>query len=143
MELAPFLFALGDLGLAMSGAGAIVMGPTPWAVLPFGPIQLFLGYCEPVLILRVHVLRGPWFLWFELPPPRIALGRSPGHALVAALREGQTLNLAWEIMGSPWLSLFGSLGSDNALGLRFRWKEWWLSGLIRKGGLSLWFGVYF
>ena len=143
MELAPFLFAFGNLGLAMSGAGAIVVGPAPWAVLPLGPIQLFLGYCEPPFLLRVQILRGPWFAWLDLPPPRIAFGRSPGHALVALVREWQTLNLAWEIMSSPWFSLYGSLGCDNVLGLRFRWKQWWFSGLIREGGVSLWFGVYF
>lgn len=143
MELAPFLFSFGNLALAMSGAGALVWGPTPWLVLPADPAQFFLGYTEPALILRVHILRGPWFLWVEVPPGRIAFGRSPGHALVALVREAQNLNLAWEIMGSPWFSMFGSLGSTNSFGLRLRFRDLWLSPLVREGGLTLWLGFYF
>lgn len=138
-----FLFALADLPVAMAGAGEAVLGPAPWAVLPLGPVQVFAGFTDPPLALRVHFLRGPWFSWLDFPPPRLALGRSPGHALVALVREGSTLYLSWEIMGSPWLSLFGSLGGENTLGLRFRWRKFWAGGVIRQGGLSLWCGVYF
>lgn len=127
----------------MAGAGEVVLGPSPWVVFPLGPVQVFVGYADPPWALRAHLLRGPWFAWLDFPPPRFALGRSPGHALLALVREGPTLNLSWEIMGSPWFSLFGSLGGENTLGLRFRWRGMWWAGLVRRGGLSLWWGVYF
>lgn len=86
---------------------------------------------------------GPWFLWIDLPPPRLALARSPGHAIVALVRDFSRLYLAWEIFAFPGFSLFGSLGGENALGVRFRFRELWVSGLIKDGRLSLWCGFYF
>lgn len=143
MELAVWFWALGTLPLAMGGAGAVAVGPQPWLVLPLGPLQVFVGFAQPPWALRLSLLSGPWFAWIEAPPPRLALGRSPGHALIALVRDPGRVHLGWEIMGSPWLSLFGSLGGDQACGLRLRWKQGWAAALVREGGLSLWGGAYF
>lgn len=142
MELAVWMWALGTLPLAMAGGGAVALGPQPWLILPLGPAQLFLGATEPPWALRLHLLLGPWFLWVEVPP-RVALARAPGHALVALVRTETGLSLGWEISGEPWLSLFGSLGMDNALGVRLRHRDLWGALLIRQGGLSAWCGLCF
>ncbi len=143
MELAAFLWALGDLPAAMTGGGELVLGPEPWFLLPLGPFQLFLGKTEPHWGLRVRLMDGPWFLWLDVPPPRIALGRAPGYALLALVRSPSALNLAWELTLAPELSLFGSLGDEMALGLRLYLRPLWGAALIRKGELSLWLGFSF
>jgi hypothetical protein len=143
VELAAFLWALGDLPVALGGAGEVVLGPEPWFLLSVPPFQIFMGSASPHLGFRWHLWMGPWFLWIDLPPPRLALARSPGHALVALVRDFSRLYLAWEIFDFPGFSLFGSLGGENALGMRFRLGELWLSGLIKDGRLSLWCGFYF
>ncbi len=142
MQLAAFLWTLGSVPLAMAGGGAVAVGPQPWFALPIGPVQLLLSVGEPFLSGRLHLLRGPWFAWTELPP-RLALGRAVGPAWLALVRGFPDLNLAWEIMASPHLSLWGSLGDDNACGLRVRWSRLWAAALIRQGGLTLWCGLYF
>jgi len=83
VELAAFLWALGDLPVAMGQAGEVVLGPEPWLLLPLGPFQIFVGSVSPYLGLRWPIWNGPWFLWVDLPPPRLAFARCPGHALVA------------------------------------------------------------
>ncbi|MBC7222328.1 hypothetical protein H5T56_05045 [Candidatus Bipolaricaulota bacterium] len=143
MELAVFFWALGDLPAAMSGGGEFVLGPEPWFLLPLGPFQLFLGKSEPNLGLRLRLLDGPWFLWFDVPPPRVAVGRAPGYALLALVRSPSELNLSWELLCGPELSLFGSLGDEMALGLRVYLRPLWGAALIREGGLSLWLGFSF
>ncbi len=142
MELGVWMWALGTLPLAMAGGGGLALGPQPWLILPFAPVQLFLGRTEPPWALRLHLLVGPWFLWAEVPP-RVALARAPGHALLALVRTETGLSLAWEISEEPGFSLFGSLGVDNALGLRMRRKYLWGAILIRQGGISAWCGLYF
>jgi len=109
VELAAVLWALGDVPLAMAGSGAVVLGPQPWLLLPLGPLQLFVGAGEPRAGARIHVVGGPWFGWADLPPPRLALGRAVGPAWLARVR-GLHLHLAWEVMASPHLTVFGSLG---------------------------------
>lgn len=143
MGIGVWFWALGMLPVAMGGGGAVALGPQPWLILPAGPIQAFVGFTEPPWALRLPILHGPWFAWIEVPPWRLALGRSPGHALVALVRDQKQVYLGWEIMGSPWLSLFGSLGGDCACGLRLRWREIWACALIRNGDLALWCGAYF
>ncbi|MFH1610138.1 MAG: hypothetical protein ABID40_05890, partial [Candidatus Bipolaricaulota bacterium] len=108
-----------------------------------GPLQLFLGAGEPRVAGRVRFLDGPWFAWLDLPPPRLALGRAPGYALVALVRGSSDLNLAWEITASPNLSLFGSLGHETACGVRLRRGLLWGAALVRGGGLTLWCGLSF
>lgn len=136
------MWALGMLPLSMAGGGALALGPQPWLVLPVGPVQVFLGLAPPSAAVRFPLLSGPWFLWVELPP-RVALARAPGHALVALVRTETGLSLAWEISEQPWLSLFGSLGMDDALGIRLRHRHLWGAFLIRQGGFTLWCGLYF
>ncbi|MBC7170656.1 hypothetical protein H5T54_07020 [Candidatus Bipolaricaulota bacterium] len=143
MELAAFLWALGDVPVAMAGGGDIVLGPQPWLLLPAGPLQVFVGVGDPPMAGRIHILRGPWFTWVDLPPPRLALGRAIGPAWLALVRGLGDLQLAWEVMASSHLALFGSLGHENACGLRFRWTRLWAAALIRQGGLTLWCGAYF
>ncbi|MCS7217023.1 MAG: hypothetical protein NZ924_05055 [Candidatus Bipolaricaulota bacterium] len=142
MELAVWFWALGTLPVAMAGSGAVALGPQPWLILPLGPAQFFVGLAEPPLAVRISLLAGPWFLWAEVPP-RVALARAPGHALVALVRAETGPSLAWELAEDPYLSLFGSLGAENALGLRLRFRQLWGSILIRQGGLSAWCGLYF
>lgn len=143
MELAAFLWALGDLPAAMAGTGELSLGPQPWALIPLGSLQVFLGATDPPFALRVQVLDGPWFAWLDLPPPRFVLGRAPGYALVAVAREPAGVNLAWEITASPSLSMFGSLGFELACGVRVRWRGMWGAALVRGGGLTLWAGHSF
>ncbi|MCS7239914.1 MAG: hypothetical protein NZ651_01510 [Candidatus Bipolaricaulota bacterium] len=143
MGIGVWFWALGTLPLAMAGAGGVALGPQPWLTFPVGPVQTFLGWTDPPWAVRVPILDGPWFAWVEVPPLRLAVGRSPGHALVALVRDPKNLYFSWEILGAPWFSLFGSLGGENACGLRLRWKELWAAALIRKGDFSLWCGAYF
>lgn len=143
MELAAFVWAVGDLPVAMAQVGQLVLGPQPWLLLSFPPLQVFVGSTAPYLGLRLHLWSGPWFLWLDLPPPRIALARCLGPALVAIVGDPVNFYFAWEIFGTPRFTLFGTLGGENVLGLRWRARKIWFSGLIRKGGLSLWCGLYF
>ncbi len=143
MELAAFLWELGDLPVAMAGSGSAVLGPQPWLLLPVGPLQIFAGVGEPLLAGRIHLLRGPWFAWLDLPPPRVALGRAIAPAWLAVVRGLADLSLAWEVMASQHLSLFGSLGDEIGCGVRLRGSRLWAAALIRRGGLTLWCGLYF
>lgn len=143
MEIAAFLWALGDLPAAMVGGGEVVLGPQPWALLPLGPFQLFLGAGEPRVAGRVRFLDGPWFAWLDLPPPRLALGRALGPTVVALVRGLADLHLAWEIMAPPNLTMFGCLGHEIGCGFRFRWLQLWAAALVRQGGLTLWCGLSF
>jgi len=144
VELASFVWALGYLPAAMAGGGAIALGPEPWFLLPIGPLQFFVGVSDkPGLGLRLRVLDGPWFLWVDVPSPRVAVGRAPSYALLAFVRSPVGLNLAWELTFGPELSLFGSLGDEMALGLRLYFWPFWSSALVRKGEMSLWFGFSF
>ncbi|MEW6216998.1 MAG: hypothetical protein AB1543_04900 [Candidatus Bipolaricaulota bacterium] len=143
MELAAFLWALGTVPVAMAGGGTVGLGPQPWLLLSLEPLQLFIGAGAPTVGGRLRILTGPWFAWLDLPPPRIALGRAIGPAWLALVRGLADLNLAWEVMASSHLALFGSLGHENACGLRFRWTPLWAAALIRHGGLTLWCGLYF
>jgi hypothetical protein len=141
--MAAFLWALGDVPTAMTGAGAIVVGPQPWALVPLGPLQFFFGAGTPRVAVRVRFLDGPWFAWLDLPPPRLALGRALGPTVVALVRGPADLYLAWEVIASSHVSVFGSLGHETGCGLRFRWSHLWAAALIRHGGLTLWFGLSF
>lgn len=143
MELAALLWALGDLPVAMAGAGAAALGPQPWLLLPVGRLQIFVGTGKPAVGARLHVLRGPWFAWADIPPPRLALGRAIGLAWLALVRGRAELNLAWEVMASGYLSLFGSLGDEIGCGVRLKRARLWAAALIRQGGVSLWCGLYF
>jgi len=143
VELAAFLWVLGTVPVAMAGGGTVGLGPQPWLLLSLEPLQLFIGAGEPTVGGRLRILTGPWFAWLDLPPPRIALGRAIGPAWLALVRGLADLNLAWEVMASSHLALFGSLGHENACGLRFRWTPLWAAALIRHGGLTLWCGLYF
>lgn len=143
MELAAFLWALGDLPLAMAGSGAVALGPQPWLLLPLGPLQVFVGAGEPPVAVRIHVLRGPWFGWTDLPPPRVAVGRAVRPAWLTLVRGQAALSLAWELMASPSLSLMGTVGDEASCGLRLKRACLWAAALIRQGGLSLWCGLYF
>ncbi|QAA77011.1 MAG: hypothetical protein BIP78_1245 [Candidatus Bipolaricaulis sibiricus] len=138
-----FLWALGDLPVAMAGAGGVVVGPQPWIALPIGPLQLFVGAGQPRVAGRAHLLRGPWFAWLDLPPPRVALGRAIAPAWIALAGTPAELSLAWEVLASPLLSLFGSLGSEIGFGIRLRGSWCWAAALVRQGGLTLWCGAYF
>lgn len=141
MELAAFLWALGDLPAAMAGTGEIALGPDPWVLLPLGRLQLFFSPGLAVPRARLRILSGPWFLWLDLPPPRLALGRAPAYALVALVRGPEGVNLAWELPAAPWLSVFGSLGSELGCGFRVRSQPLWGEFLVRGGELSLWLGL--
>ena len=141
MELATLLWALGDLPAAMAGTGELALGPAPWVLLPLGNLQLFWTPDLPVPKARLRLLSGPWFLWLDLPPPRIALGRAPAYALVALVRGPEGVNLAWELPAAPWLSVYGSLGSELFCGLRFRAHPTWGALLVNGGELSLWAGL--
>ncbi len=143
MELAAFLWALGTVPVAMAGGGAVALGPQPWILLPAGPLQLFVGAGEPRIGGRAHLARGPWFVWADLPPPRLTLGRAVGPAWLAFAANHHELSLAWEVMASPLLSLFGSLGREIGCGVRLRGSRLWTAALIRHGGLTLWCGAYF
>lgn len=143
MELAAFLWALGTVPVAMAGGGTLVLGPQPWALMPIGSLQLFVGVGEVKVGGRFRILTGPWFAWLDLPPPRVALGRAIGPAWLALVRGLGDIQLAWEVMASSHLALFGSLGYENACGLRLRWTSLWAAALIRHGGLTLWCGLYF
>jgi len=143
VEIAAFLWALGDLPAAMAGGGEVVLGPQPWALLPLGPLQVFLGAGASRVAGRVRLLDGPWFAWLDLPPPRLALGRALGPTVVALVRGFADLDLAWEIMASPNLTLFGSLGHEIGCGFRLRWSWLWTAALVRQGGLTLWCGLSF
>jgi len=141
VELTAILWALGDLPAAMAGTGELALGPAPWVLLPLGNLQLF---WSPDLLIpkaRLRLLSGPWFLWLDLPPPRIALGRAPAYALVALVRGPEGVNLAWELTAAPWLSVYGSLGSELFCGLRFRAHPTWGALLVNGGELSLWAGL--
>ncbi|MBC7220492.1 hypothetical protein H5T55_03285 [Candidatus Bipolaricaulota bacterium] len=98
---------------------------------------------RPPIAGRIHVLRGPWVAWLDLPPPRLALGRAIGPAWLALVRGLGDLNLAWEAMASPHLTVFGSLGYEGGCGFRVRWSRWWAAALVHRGGLTLWCGAYF
>lgn len=141
MELATLLWALGDLPAAMAGTGELALGPEPWLLLPLGNLQLFWTWDQVVPFARLRLLSGPWFLWLDLPPPRIVLGRAPAYALVAFSRGPEGMNLAWELTASPWLSTFGSLGGELFCGLRFRAHPAWGALLVKGGELSLWGGL--
>lgn len=78
----------------MAGVGALALGPQPRFLLPVGPFQVFVGTGEPRAAARIHILRGPWFAWFDLPPPRLAHGRAIGPAWLAFVRSFSDLNLA-------------------------------------------------
>jgi len=143
VELAALVWALGDVPLAMAGGGALALGPQPWLLLPLGPLQLFVGSGEPRVGGRIHVLRGPWFAWADLPPPRVALGRAIGPAWLALVRGADALTFAWELMASSYLSLFGTVGDEARCGVRLKRAQLWAAALIRQGGLSLWCGLYF
>jgi len=143
MELAAFLWALGSVPVAMAGGGTVALGPQPWLLVPVGPLQIFVGAGEPRIAGRIHLITGPWFAWLDLPPPRFAVGRAIGPAWLALVRGLDGLHLAWEVMASSHLALFGALGDENACGIRFRWTHVWAAALIRHGGLTLWCGVYF
>jgi len=142
VEIGVWVWALGTLPLAMGGGGGVALGPQPWLALPLGPAQFFLGFTDPPCALRAKLLSGPWFLWAEVPP-RVALARAPGHALVALVRTESGFSLGWEIAEDPRLSLFGSLGAENALGVRLRHRQLWAALLVRTGGLFAWCGLYF
>lgn len=142
MEIGVWFWTLGTLPLALGGAGGVALGPQPWLVLPLAPAQVFVGWTHPPCALRFPLLRGPWFLWVEVPPG-VALARAPGHALVALVRNRSGLSLAWEIAEIPGLALFGNLGRENACGLRLRQGRVWGAILVRGGYLSLWLGFYF
>lgn len=142
MELAAFHWALGGLPAAMAGQGEIAFGPEPWLLFPLGRIQIFLPVGGKVEV-RLRILQGPWFLWLDLPPPRLSLGRAPSEALVAVTLGQQGINLAWEIVASHWLSLFGSLGSELGCGFRARLGRGWGEILVRNGDISLWCGLSF
>ncbi|MGC9530516.1 MAG: hypothetical protein ACP5G2_07940 [Candidatus Bipolaricaulaceae bacterium] len=141
VELAIMLWALGDLPAVTSGLGELALGPAPWLLAPLGKLQHFWtpGLAAPAA--RLRLLEGPWFLWLDLPPPRLALGRAPGYALVALVRGPEGLNLAWELTAAPWLSAFGSLGEWLLCGLRARGDSLWGALVVRGGELSLWAGV--
>lgn len=139
MEVGAFLWALGTVPLAMAGVGALALGPEPWALLPIGPVQVFVGAGEPRVGVRIRLLRGPWFAWAEAPPLRLALGRAIAPAWLAFVGG----SLAWELQASPALSLFGALGGETACGVRVRGIRTWAAALIRRGGLTLWCGLYF
>ncbi|MCX7750219.1 MAG: hypothetical protein N2320_01425 [Candidatus Bipolaricaulota bacterium] len=143
MGPAAFLWALGEVPSAMAGNGVLALGPEPWALLPAGPFQLFLGAGEPRVGGRVRLLRGPWFAWADLPPPRLALGRTTPSAWLALVGNREGLNLVWEVQAPPALSLFGTLGDEAACGVRLRWRSLWSAAIVRGGGLTLWCGLYF
>ncbi|RLE28967.1 hypothetical protein DRJ54_05570 [Candidatus Acetothermia bacterium] len=141
MELAALLWALGDLPAAMAGTGELALGPQPWFLLPLGRLQLFWTPGLPVPKARLRLLTGPWFLWLDLPPPRIALGRAPAYALLALARGPEGVDLAWEFTPAPWLSVYGGLGAELFCGLRFHLHPAWATFLIEGGELSWWCGL--
>ena len=143
MELAVLLWGLGDLPAAMAGLGEIALGPQPWILLPLGRLQLFWTPGLPAPKARLRLLEGPWFLWLDLPPPRIALGRAPAYALLALARGQDGVNLAWELTPAPWLSVYGSLGAELFCGYRFRLHPAWATALIKGGELYWWGGFSF
>jgi len=143
MELAVLLWGLGDLPAAMAGMGELALGPQPWILLPLDRLQLFWTPGLLVPRARLRFLTGPWFLWLDLPPPRLALGRAPAYALVAVARDPGGVNLAWELTAAPWLSVYGSLGSELFCGWRFRLHPAWATFLIKGGELSWWCGLSF
>lgn len=135
------LWALGDLPAAMAGTGELALGAEPWILLPLGNLQLFWTPGLALPVARLRLLSGPWFLWLDLPPPRIALGRAPAYALVALVRGEEGTNLAWELTPAPWLSAYGSLGAELFCGFRFRADPWWATFLVKGGELSWWCGL--
>lgn len=141
MELAVLLWGLGDLPAAMAGVGELALGPQPWILLPLNRLQVFLTPGLAVPKARLRLLTGPWFLWLDLPPPRLVLGRAPAYALLALARDPAGVNLAWELTPAPWLSVYGSLGSELFCGWRFRSHPAWATFLIKGGDLSWWFGL--
>lgn len=143
MGVGAFLWALGTAPLAMAGGGALAIGLEPWALLPIGPVQVFVGAGEPKVGGRLRLLRGPWFAWAEAPPLRLALGRAIPSAWLALVGGSSGASLAWELQASPALSLFGALGGETACGVRVRGIRAWAAALIRRGGLTLWCGLYF
>jgi len=143
MELAVVLWALGELPAAMAGTGEVVLGPQPWLLLPWEKLQLFWSPGLALPLTRLRLMEGPWFLWLDLPPPRIALGRAPAYALVALTRGPEGVNLAWEIPAAPWISLFGSLGTEPFCGLRFRRHPLWAALLVKGGEGWWWCGLSF
>ncbi len=143
MEVGAFLWALGTVPLAMAGGGALALGPEPWALLPAGPVQIVVGASEPRVGGRIRLLRGPWFAWAEAPPLRLALGRAIAPAWLALVGGSSGMNVVWELQASPKLSLFGALGGEKACGIRVRGIKTWAAALIRRGGLTLWCGLYF
>ncbi len=141
MELALLMWALGDLPAAMAGEGAVALGPAPWITLPPDRLQLFWTPGLAVPRARLRLLDGPWFLWLDMPPPRVGFGRVPAYALVALVNGPEGLDLAWEITAAPWLSAYGSLGSEPFAGFKLRSDPLWGALQVKGGRLSLWLGA--
>ncbi len=142
MILVTTLFAFGDLAAAMGWTGEVVLGPAPYVFLPLGPVGISFGG-ETMPAFRFQVLSGPTFLWADLPPPRLGLGRALGPILLGLIWAPPRAVLCWEIPLSSQGSVFGALGGETFLGLRLRLSPAWLGGMIRGGELSLWCGFYF
>ncbi len=144
LALVAVLFAFGDLPTAMGWTGEVLLGPAPHVFVPIGPVGISFGG-ETMPALRVRALAGPTCLWLDLPPPRfrLGIGRALGPVLLACVWEPPRAVLSWEIPLSPRHSVFGALGGEAFLGLRWRGPGIWLGGVIRGGELSLWSGFYF
>ncbi len=143
MELALLMWALGDLPAAMVGEGAVALGPSPWIILPFDRLQVFWTPGLALPRVRLRLLDGPWFLWLDVPPPRLALGRVPAYALVALVNGPEGLNLAWEVTAAPWLAAYGSLGGELFAGFKFYHDPLWGALQVRGGKLDIWLGASF
>ncbi|HDI11219.1 MAG TPA: hypothetical protein ENF77_02715 [Candidatus Acetothermia bacterium] len=136
------LWAFGDLPAAMGWQGEVVFGPQAFFILPLGPVELLLGTPRE-FALRVRLNPGPFFLWADIPPPRLVLGRAAGPFLLGFSRDPSGFTLCWDLPLFRWLSLQGALGSVSFMGFRFRSGPGWLGGLIEGGRLWLWAGSYF
>jgi hypothetical protein len=133
VELATLMWELGSLPAAMAGAGELGLGPQPWVILPLGKLQIFWTPGLSVPGARVRLLEGPWFLWLDLPPPRVSLGRAPGYVLVAISRGPYGPELAWELTPAPWLSVLGALGVRPWCAVRARLGAAWAQLTVFRG----------
>lgn len=141
MELAILLWEVGTLQAAMAGVGELALGPQPWFLLPLGKLQLFWAPGLSLPRARIRLLEGPWFLWLDLPPPRVSLGRAPGYALVALSRGPRGPELAWELTPAPWLSLLGAFGPLPWCAVRARTGAAWAQLTVLRGEGVLAFGL--
>ncbi len=143
MELALLSAVAFDLPSAMAGFGDITLGPTPTLVLPLGAFQVSLSVPGPTGFVRLRVLDGPSFLWLDIPPPCLGVGRALGQALVAVVRSPAGPRLSWEVSATPALSILGVLGDPSSCGVRFRYGRWHTGFAIEGGAIRLWFGRLF